>query len=70
MTALPASLAPAEQLARTIYQTGWRPPTAEGPSRDDLVALARAATAGSPVPATATIATPPYPNRLIERAAS
>ena len=70
MTALPASLAPAEQLARAIYRTGWRPPAAEGPSRDDLVALARAATARSPIPATAPIAAPPDANRLIERVAS
>ena len=40
MTALPASLAPAEGLARAVYETGWRPPTAEGPTRDELVALA------------------------------
>jgi flavin-dependent dehydrogenase len=70
MTALPASLTTAEQLARTIYQTGWRPPTAEGPSRDDLVALVEAATAGSPFPASTTSAAPPNTNHLIERAAS
>ena len=40
MTALPASLAPAEPLARAVYETGWRQPTAEGPTRDELVALA------------------------------
>ncbi len=39
MTALPASLAAAEPLARAVYQTGWRPPTAIGPTRDELVAL-------------------------------
>ncbi len=38
MTALPATLAPAEALARAVYGTGWRPPFAEGPSRDELVA--------------------------------
>ena len=38
MTALPATLAPAEALARAVYRTGWRPPFAEGPSRDELVA--------------------------------
>lgn len=42
MTALPASLARAERLARAVYETGWRPPTAEGPTRDQLVALAEA----------------------------
>jgi hypothetical protein len=42
MTALPASLAPAERLARAVYETGWRPPTDEGPTRDELLALAEA----------------------------
>ena len=45
MTALPASLAPAEGMARAVYETGWRPPTAEGPTRDELVALAEEARA-------------------------
>jgi hypothetical protein len=39
MTALPATLAPAEPLARAVYASGWRPPFADGPSRDELVAL-------------------------------
>jgi flavin-dependent dehydrogenase len=39
MTALPASLAPAEPLARTVYESGWRPPAGEGPTRDELLAL-------------------------------
>jgi hypothetical protein len=39
MTALPATLEPAEPLAREVYATGWRPPVAEGPSRDELVEL-------------------------------
>jgi hypothetical protein len=46
MAALPATLAPAESLARAVYGTGWRPAFAEGPSRDELVALlARTGTA-------------------------
>jgi len=40
MAALPASLTDAEQMARAVYETGWRPPTADGPTRDELVALA------------------------------
>ena len=40
MTALPASLAAAEPLARAVYETGWRQPTAEGPTRDELVSIA------------------------------
>ena len=40
MTALPASLAPAEPIARAVYQAGWRPPVADGPTRDELVTLA------------------------------
>ena len=47
MTALPASLAPAEPLARAVYETGWRPPTAEGPTRDELVTLAATTRAAS-----------------------
>jgi 2-polyprenyl-6-methoxyphenol hydroxylase-like FAD-dependent oxidoreductase len=42
MTALPESLAPAEPLARAVYESGWRQPTADGPTRDELVALAAA----------------------------
>jgi len=37
MTKLPASLAPAEPLARAVYESGWRQPTSEGPTRDELV---------------------------------
>jgi 2-polyprenyl-6-methoxyphenol hydroxylase-like FAD-dependent oxidoreductase len=39
MTELPASLAPAEPLARAVYESGWRAPYSPGPSRDELVAL-------------------------------
>ena len=37
MTALPETLRPAEPLARAVYQDGWRPPYAPGPTRDELV---------------------------------
>lgn len=40
MAALPASLAAAEPLARTVYATGWRPPPDDGPTRDELMAVA------------------------------
>jgi 2-polyprenyl-6-methoxyphenol hydroxylase-like FAD-dependent oxidoreductase len=43
MTALPATLAPAEPLARAAYLSGWRPPYSEGPSRDELVAIIESA---------------------------
>ena len=43
MTALPASLRTAEPLARAVYATGWRPPFAAGPSRDELADIIRAA---------------------------
>ncbi len=43
MTDLPASLAEAEPLARAVYETGWRPPFSEGPSRDELVDVVTAA---------------------------
>ena len=36
MTGLPSSLDPAEPLARAVYETGWRPPYADGPSRVEL----------------------------------
>lgn len=39
MTGLPATLAPAEPLARAVYERGWRPPLAEGPGRDELLEL-------------------------------
>jgi 2-polyprenyl-6-methoxyphenol hydroxylase-like FAD-dependent oxidoreductase len=42
MTQLPASLAPAEPLARDVYLSGWRAPLSEGPTRDELVDLLRA----------------------------
>jgi 2-polyprenyl-6-methoxyphenol hydroxylase-like FAD-dependent oxidoreductase len=33
------SLEPARELARGVYATGWRPSYAEGPTRDELVAI-------------------------------
>lgn len=39
MTELPSVLAPAEPLARAVYETGWRAPSTEGPTRDQLVAV-------------------------------
>ena len=43
MTALPESLRPAEPLARAVYQDGWRPAYAPGPTRDELVDVIRRA---------------------------
>ena len=43
MTALPETLSPAEPLARAVYQDGWRPAYAPGPTRDELVDVIRAA---------------------------
>jgi 2-polyprenyl-6-methoxyphenol hydroxylase-like FAD-dependent oxidoreductase len=43
MTALPETLRPAEPLARAVYRTGWRPPYAAGPTRDELVDVIRLA---------------------------
>ncbi len=43
MTALPQTLRPAEPLARAVYQDGWRPPYASGPTRDELVDVIRTA---------------------------
>jgi 2-polyprenyl-6-methoxyphenol hydroxylase-like FAD-dependent oxidoreductase len=39
MLALPASLAPAEPRARSIYADGWRPPVPAGPGIDEYAAL-------------------------------
>jgi hypothetical protein len=44
MTALPATLARAEPLARAVYVSGWRRPYADGPNRDALVALIESTT--------------------------
>lgn len=43
MRELPSSVAPAEPLARAVYETGWRPPPGDGPTRHQLVDIARAA---------------------------
>lgn len=45
MMAPPAVLAPFEERAREILRTGWRPSLADGPTRDELAGLVRAATA-------------------------
>ena len=46
MQALPASLDAAQQRAREIYASGWRPATPPGPTRDELVELVAAAVPG------------------------
>ena len=43
MTELPASLAPAEPLARAVYESGWRQPFSDGPTRDELIDVLRTA---------------------------
>jgi 2-polyprenyl-6-methoxyphenol hydroxylase-like FAD-dependent oxidoreductase len=45
MTALPETLRPAEGLARRVYEAGWRPPYAAGPTRDELVEVIQRAVA-------------------------
>jgi 2-polyprenyl-6-methoxyphenol hydroxylase-like FAD-dependent oxidoreductase len=47
MTALPASLRPAEYLARAVYDSGWRQPYSAGPTRNELVEMLEAATASA-----------------------
>lgn len=47
MMALPESLRPAEPWARAVYETGWRPPYAAGPSCAELVHLVQAASVTS-----------------------
>lgn len=51
MTGLPATLLPAEPLARAVYETGWRPALGEGPSRDELVEIIARSTTGALWPA-------------------
>ena len=46
MTALPETLRPAEPLARAVYEQGWRPAYASGPTRDELVEVLERAVAG------------------------
>lgn len=41
MAALPASLDPLQERARAVYATGWRPPVAAGPDREELAVLCR-----------------------------
>jgi 2-polyprenyl-6-methoxyphenol hydroxylase-like FAD-dependent oxidoreductase len=48
MTALPASLRAVEPRARALYATGWRPPFAPGPTRDELADIIQAALRPSP----------------------
>jgi hypothetical protein len=43
MTAMPESLRPAEPWARAVYQDGWRPAYAPGPTRNELVDVIRSA---------------------------
>lgn len=53
MTALPETLRPAEPLARAVYQDGWRPAYAPGPTRDELVDVIRCAVPPRSLPAPA-----------------
>lgn len=53
MTALPETLRPAEPLARAVYQDGWRPAYAPGPTRDELVDVIRCAVLPRSLPAPA-----------------
>jgi len=43
MVAGPASLEPLQEAARRVYETGWRPPYAEGPTRDELARIVSSA---------------------------
>jgi 2-polyprenyl-6-methoxyphenol hydroxylase-like FAD-dependent oxidoreductase len=46
MTGLPSSLDGVEPLARAVYESGWRPPSAPGPSRAELADIVAVAVAG------------------------
>jgi 2-polyprenyl-6-methoxyphenol hydroxylase-like FAD-dependent oxidoreductase len=43
MVAGPASLDPLQPAARAVYETGWRPAYAEGPTRDELARIVSSA---------------------------
>ncbi len=43
MFELPSCLDPVEPLARAVYESGWRPPYSEGPSRNELFDIVTAA---------------------------
>ncbi len=58
MTGLPETLRPAEPLARAVYETGWRPPLSDGPTRDQLVELIERSAAAAP-----SGSAPPKPGR-------
>ena len=45
MQALPSVLDPVEPFARTVFETGWRPPLSDGPSRQELVGIVESAVA-------------------------
>jgi hypothetical protein len=47
MLELPTCLDAVEPLARTVYESGWRPPKSPGPTRDELVGLVGAALAAA-----------------------
>jgi len=43
MEAGPATVAPLQEAARRVYETGWRPSYAEGPTRDELARIVSSA---------------------------
>jgi hypothetical protein len=51
MFATPDVLAPAQDRVREILRTGWRPPYADGPTRDELAAVIADAMADEVSPA-------------------
>ena len=53
MVAPPSVLTPYEEQVRQLLRTGWRPPFGDGPTRDDLAALAQQSAPRSPAPVAA-----------------
>lgn len=47
MTALPETLRPVEPRARAVYEAGWRPPFADGPTGDELAEVVEHALASA-----------------------
>lgn len=55
MSALPASLRDIEPGARALYETGWRPPFAPGPTRGELAGIISRALHHAPQPELAAV---------------
>lgn len=70
MVAAPSVLAPHEEQVRQLLRTGWRPPVAEGPTRDELATMAREVARRIPAQLRARELTTPHDDRGEARTAT